>query len=183
MHRRAHTHTHLHTRTHTHTHLHTHTHTQVLVAGQGTSVETRILSEANWLFNLIGQVRIGASFSLSNILTHFSCASYCVWTHLLLCMLKLICAHTHICSHSYVLTHVLTLICAHTHMCSHSYVLTRICAHTHMCSHSNFTAGISRKAAATYTHAYRMTKIDHNHIYTVYIPYFWQGSHQIYGYI
>jgi len=32
----------------------------------------------------------------------------------------------------------------------------------------------------TYIHMYR---VGQNHIYTVYIRYFWQGNHQIYGYI
>ena len=29
----------------------------------------------------------------------------------------------------------------------------------------------------------RMCRVDQNHIYTVYIQYFWQGNHQIYGHI
>ena len=60
----------------------------------------------------------------------------------------------------------------HKHSCIHTYVLLSY----------NMYTGLQCSGVCIVSYMY-MNRVGQNHKYTVYIRYFWQGNHQIYGHI
>ena len=109
-----------------------------------------------------------------------------------------LCAYTHIHTRTHTLTH--TSLCAYTHIHTHTHTLThthqvcctRLCVYTQADFKKSAFGRVKGNSAASEirydaivisssSQVLDMCRVGQNHIYTVYIRYFWQGNYQIYG--
>ena len=106
--------------------------------------------------------------------------------------------HTYTRTHTHTLTH--TSLCAYTHIHTHTHTLThthqvcctRLCVYTQADFKKSAFGRVKGNSAASEirydaivisssSQVLDMCRVGQNHIYTVYIRYFWQGNYQIYG--
>jgi len=121
------------------------------------------------------------------------CACICVCACLRVCECACVCVSMCVCDYVHVLAFVCVCVRVYPCVCECACVCASVCVFVRSCvlvgayasstSYQNKSSVPKRKYSTSYQNKAQAYRVGQNHIHTVYIRYFWQGNHQIYGHI